>query len=378
MSEIPLNFEAFKNEMESIDAAEWSNIRRSYRAYRIRMKYGYNILQRTCYRILFGLAAVPLYVVFSLKKAPPRQNGIDTVYYCISHNPGIIPEAFQDASHRVDVRLGSGLYLDKTARRLIQRCFTEGHFNFCFAYEMIAVLANYSYIVHRYRPKTILTTYESSCGAAVLTEYCHQNGITHINFMHGEKFYSPHNTLAAFDEMYVWDEHYLGLFKKLKFSVGRYRVENPWEKLNLPGRLTKIDYVFYLNYESNETLKRIVEAARLLQSMGASVRIRPHPRQLSRRITKKSVPEGMLENPLDKQIFQSIADAESLISRYSTVLYQGYICGKDVIIDDLSCDDDFFINKDKSDYIMLYKPHKMLSEILSDACPKAANKGDKV
>ena len=93
-----------------------------------------------------------------------------------------------------------------------------------YLFETLFSLANYSYIINKYQPFKIVTTYESSCASSILTLLCSKNNIEHIDFMHGEKLYSHLNTLAHFNKIYVWDEYYVKLYNRLLFNYDDYSV----------------------------------------------------------------------------------------------------------------------------------------------------------
>lgn len=68
-----------------------------------------------------------------------------------------------------------------------------------------------------------------------------------------------------------------------------------------------------------------------------------------------------IEEPTETDIWDSLANAGIVISLYSTVLYQAYLEGIPIMTDDVS-NPELFNSLTERDYIMLYKPHKILSE----------------
>ena len=60
----------------------------------------------------------------------------------------------------------------------------------------------------------------------------------------------------------------------------------------------------------------------------------------------------------------SISDSKYLMAVCSTVLLQGYLNGKKIIIDD-STDSDLYMSLQELGYVMLSKPHYLLSDIVS-------------
>ena len=91
--------------------------------------------------------------------------------------------------------------------------------------------------------------------------------------------------------------------------------------------------------------------------------VRPHPLRANgfedEIFGKEHVESGNVN------IWDSIANAGIALSQDSTVLYQAYLAGVRVAIDDVS-DPTFFRSSEERGYIMLHKPHLLLSELLHD------------
>lgn len=364
-SAIPNDMDAFRKALLEIDDSKLSEIERSWKSYKladifIDFFYHSKFIKKWIYSLMFPGA----YLWISCKKKVKFKEKRDVVYYCISSNKGIMPTKYRKISNIQVVSMGEGMMLDKEAKDIIKESFKISRGKLYFLMEELLALANYSYICNKYNPKEIVTTYESSCVNSVLTLYCHKKNVTHINFMHGEKLFSPLNVLGYFDTMYVWDEHYLSLFKKLKYRVNTYVIENPWEGIELPRPLQTVDYTFFLNYENEKSLEKIVDIAKKLMNKDYSIRIRLHPSQLQEERLRNLVPEDMFDNDI-KSIMQSISNTRIAISRYSTVLYQAFLNGKVVVIDDITNNEEFK-RLQQLDYIMLKKNHKLLSKILEE------------
>ena len=56
-----------------------------------------------------------------------------------------------------------------------------------FIFKVIMRIATYSPIITKYRPNNIIVNLEFSFCSSILTNYCHQRNVKHINVMHGEK-----------------------------------------------------------------------------------------------------------------------------------------------------------------------------------------------
>nr|WP_288701046.1 hypothetical protein [uncultured Blautia sp.] len=363
VSAVPNDISGFLKDIFKVDENKLSEVERAWIAYELKERYVENLhhtksLKRIIYSIIFPFA----YIGILKKKNITIQEKRKIVYYRISDNQGILPEKYKNNKELQIVAMGEGMMLDEISRDILKDSFRISKGKLHFLMEELLALANYSYICNKYNPDEIITSYESAYANSVLTLYCHKKNIIHTNFMHGEKLLSPLNVLGYFDTMYVWDEHYISLFQQLKYRVGSYVIENPWEKISLPITTRPIDYTFFMNYEDEHSLRVIIEIANKLVDRGYSVRIRLHPSQIKEEKLKKIVPREMLDNEVN-DIMQSISNTKFAVSRYSTVLYQAFINKKKIIIDDISNKQEFKQLK-QLDYIMLNKKHELLSHVL--------------
>lgn len=364
-SAIPNDISGFVETLSNIDETDLSEYERSWYAYRLADKYvDYPNHSVVLKRIIYTLMLPFTYFGITHKKNDLNIEKKDVVYYCISNNRGILPKKYAQLSELKAVSMGEGMMLDKEAREVLIESLKLCKGKLYFMMEEMLALANYSYICNKYQPNEIITSYESFYANSVLTSYCHKKNIVHTNFMHGEKLLSPFNVLGNFDNMYVWDEHYLRLFQRLKYRTNNFIIENPWKENQLPSPTGLVDYTFYLNLENEKSLHFIVDIAQRLNASGKTVRIRLHPSQIKEERLKRIVPKSMYDNDI-KDIFQSIANANYVVSKYSTVLFQAYSKGKKIVIDDVSNPEEFRKLK-QLDYIMLEKEHLLLSSIVSE------------
>ena len=240
---------------------------------------------------------------------------------------------------------------------------------FYFRFKCMAKLAMYRSLYETYRPKAILVSEEYSYTSSFLSEYCHRLGVEHINVMHGEKLYYIRDSFFCFDRCYVWDECYRRLFCDLRTEPMQFRVELPpsmlpWEKPSTPP---EVDLTYYLQAEPTEQRMQIAAALHTLQARGMVIAVRPHPLYCDD--TLLEIFSGFtLEMPGDCSIEQSILRTKCAVSLYSTVLLQASINGVAVVIDDLTAPERFAQLKSLR-YIMLDKPHGLLSALLQEESP---------
>jgi hypothetical protein len=236
-----------------------------------------------------------------------------------------------------------------------------------FLYKCLMKQAGYSYIIHRYRPKCITTcggefTYTSS----FLTTYCNNKGIMHFNTMHGEMFYYILDAFSHFNRFYVWDQYYADLLTSLK-AQSEFVIALPDSvKMNLGdvdiSEINTYDYKYYLQMQDGDILKNIADSIIRLKGKGASISVRYHPRTINLDEIKRVMPDVDLENPREVPIDKSIASARNVVGLNSTVLFQTYVSGGSVIIDDVS-NKDLFNKLKEMQYMMISKCH-LLSEYL--------------
>src|SRR5690606_14187501 len=130
--------------------------------------------------------------------------------------------------------------------------------------------------------------------------------------------------------------HYVNLFSQLKASPNQFLVNVPQAlKLSLNDSIQKKYYLtYYLAGESEEILLRIKKAIDRLKRKNICLRL--HPRYSDENLIKKIFSNFTIENPSKISLKESFETTERVVSLFSTVLYQGYLNNKTVVIDDLS------------------------------------------
>ena len=241
----------------------------------------------------------------------------------------------------------------------LKKIIREHPISFFYNYKIMCRLAAYAESISRYSPNIIFSSAEYSFTSSVLTNYCEKRGVKHINIMHGEKRYNARDAFSRFTEFYIWDEYYKNLFHSLRADKTEYVIQ----KMCVPNFKVAINRdrcTYYLQLHTKEQLERIKKA---LEKTGMDYLVRPHP--LYSGGEEKTVFGVMHLESNDLDIWKSIASAGTVISQDSTVLYQAYLVGADIVIDDVS-DTTYFSNLEESGYIMISKPHKLLSELTEE------------
>jgi len=360
----PNDFDSFIKEIDDLKIENIDDIERSFLAYKFKKKYTqYSSLRKNAIAIFSFLSLFVLMLMLFFKKVSKIKD-TNTVYYRVSYNEGILPQIYENMPDLEIVEFGSEMSWDKEVRKVLYEITKRYGLYPDFLLNVLFSLANYNSLIRRYHPKEIVTSYESSISCAILTYYCHLHGVKHVNIMHGEKLLTQNNLLGHFDVMYMWDNYYVDLFKRLKYKTDEYKIHNPWRDIELPEPTEKHNISFYLNYINEEECNNLIKIFEELSEREFDVIVRMHPSQLGTGIAESLKKSVKLENNSDVSIFQSIANTERCVSQFSTVLYQAYTLGKSIVIDDVT-NPTIYEKICKLDYIMLGKKNMKLSELLN-------------
>ena len=342
---------------------------RSYAQYRCQM-----MLERPILRVMYQAAAMLLLPVYQrqlLRRPVPRKeqeadavfafDGPDTILPCSLRQeyPGI--RQVRDFQNALFLTREDCSFLRELARRYPTA--------FYFRFKCMAKLAMYRYQYEVYHPKAMIVSEEYSYTSSFLTEYCHRLGVEHINVMHGDKLYYIRDSFFCFDRCYVWDECYRRLFCDLRAEPTQFRIELPpsMQPSEKPSTPPEVDLTYYLQEEVVPGVyPRIAQALKILQARGMVIAVRPHPIYTPPEAMRNF--QGFLLEDRSISIEQSILRTKCAASLYSTVLLQALINGVPVVIDDLTAPERFAQLRSLR-YIMLDKPHGLLSALLQEESP---------
>ena len=246
---------------------------------------------------------------------------------------------------------------------VVRVIFTYWHSPYL-ALKTVYKIAKYGSLIYKHSPSAIIVNDEFSFTSSVLTDFCSKHQVNHIDVMHGEKLFSLRDSYFRFDKCYVWDEHYINLFRSLNAAPDQFVVELPESmKFDVERHFVKecyADFKYYLGYYSEEEIAAIVKAMEPIIKSGKTVKFRPHPNYSDMGLLRKYVSEEQIELP-QVNILESISSTANVVGVYSTVLTQAYFNGQNVIIDDISCRNQYESLKDL-DYILIDKVKNRLSE----------------
>ena len=345
-------------------------LKRAYAQYRCQM-----MLERPILRAGYQLAAMLLLPVYRrqlLRRPASRKEETADAVFAFGGPDTILPCSLRQEYPGIrQVRdFQNALFLTREdcsfPRELARRYPTAFYFRF----KCMAKLAMYRSLYETYRPKAIIVSEEYSYTSSFLTEYCHRLGVEHINVMHGDKLYDIHDTFFCFDRCYIWDQFYRDLFCELRAEPTQFRMEmppsmQPWDAQDVEKA---VDYTYYLQAETSQMLEKIAKSLQTLQKSGAVVAVRPHPLYSDMETVRRLFSDFEIEETAEVGIETSILRTRHVIGLYSTVLYQAHINHVPVVIDDLTAPERFAQLKSLR-YIMLDKPHGLLSALLQEESP---------
>lgn len=240
--------------------------------------------------------------------------------------------------------------------------------NFYFVCKSIMKIAAYRYIIQKYSPRAFIVTSEYSFTSSVLTSFCERNNIEHINVMHGEKLYFIRDSFFRFTKCYVFDEHYVNLFCKMRADKKQFIISKPLAlsiDFSKYSRDTEFyDFKYYLANYNEVQLANIMNTLMILTTSGYKVKVRPHPRYSDMILLNKYSDEIDIEDPRKIGIEESLSNTSNAIGVYTTVLFQGFMNGVNVVLDDVAFEDNIRA-LDSLDFILISKKHSLLSELIS-------------
>ena len=243
------------------------------------------------------------------------------------------------------------------------------HPYFCLKTAIKVALYNANILINK--PKVLIVTSEYSFTSSILTRYCEICGCEHINIMHGDKLFYIRDSFFKFHKCYVWHEHYIDLFKKLRADEDQFVVElpvsfnfkniYPKDEHNSDKRILK----YFLGGETKKQLYQLSNFLKLLQD-NFHIIIRPHPLNLNMKEITEIFNGIQIENPSEIPITKSLLQADYVSALYSTVLFQGYCLDREIVINDL---DKGIYNKLKElDFIGFKLPHLLLTSFYDKSC----------
>lgn len=295
----------------------------------------------------------------------------DAVYFTDRISMETIPSSLREKYREIRcVNLGRQMSLDKDDSKFFWRVVARKPFSPYFNLKVLMKLGMISSCVKCCNPHAIIHYSESSFTTSIASLYCELRNVSYIGIMHGERLFGLKLPFFRCTEYYAWDNDYVELFKSMRCEESQFHVEVP-QSLILPNYTRNAhplyDYTFYLQQETKDSLMLLGHVLSTLRIRGCNISIRPHP--LSNMDFYVSFfKEYNIENPYKVSLAQSFMNTKNVVSKFSTVLYQAWFLGINIVIDDYTVPELYNQLKNLG-YVMVKKKHRMLSDIFSE-CQK--------
>lgn len=339
-------------------------IERSYFQYKCQMQFNGKMI--TFMLNIISLLLLLLYLVkYGRKRKINTLSQRELVFFRDGKPGNILPNSLKEKYQTIENNPMEGILLTKSDKRFIKKIIRRYPLSWQFVLKCMIKIGRYSYAIQEYSPKAITVCAEYSFTSSVLTAYCREKNIRHINVMHGEKLYYMRDSFFKFDECYVWDEYYAKLLTLLKADQSQFVVERPDSLMfdNSIPRTYMYDYTYYLGAESDEVLQRIAKSLKEICERGNKIAIRPHPRYSDIEIINNLFAYAVIEDTKNISIEYSLMRTKHAISLYSTVLNQALCNNIPVIIDDISNPRNYR-KLSELGYVCLSKEHEVLSYVM--------------
>lgn len=233
--------------------------------------------------------------------------------------------------------------LTREDKRFLIYVWRKHPFSFFFLLKTLIKISVYSEGIRKYKPKRILCTSEASFPVAILTNYCENKGIEHINFQHGLLAYKSRIAYSRFSKQLVWEKCFENALKEMHDDSKVFQIVQPEairyssDKTNeVSGRIT-----YYLQEIDRDLLVKLSSLYADFHNHGMKIVFRPHPLFNDIKLIKEYLPNAEIEDLSVITIDESLNKTEYVIARGSTVLYQAKLMNKKVLIDDISMPESF-------------------------------------
>ncbi|MEZ8353639.1 hypothetical protein AB6C45_20425 [Vibrio splendidus] len=303
------------------------------------------LCQRTRYSVGFItrvnlLSLIPVLLIFVVSLLNPfpyifynRLNKKNIKGINIGISNSLIPKKFHDVKkYDTKFRLYYLLFLDfSDLFDLLKVCFDKKIGTY-FILKCLFKASKYKYLIMTNSLEYIISSSEYSFTSSYCTHICNKNSVRSINVMHGEKLFNIRDSFCRYDEFWIWDIYYEKVLSDLRGSVSIYNVYNPHTNIiNNDINQTRL-LTYYLQDEVESELHKLNSI--LVDLVGQDFYVRPHP-ILSDVNTVRSIFGDRIDNLI---LSDSLFSSKYICSKYSTVLYQAYSVGLNIILDDISND----------------------------------------
>ena len=283
----------------------------------------------------------------------------------------ILPSAFSERYQNVEVVKKTGEPLiDKVAAKIFLKSAMCNLHRPYFNLIVLARMAEACGTAYAYQPEALcFYARERDFAVPLITLYCEKKGLEFVSFMHGDYLKTIDKSYMRFSKYYVWDSYYVEMFEELNWISNQFEVYLPQklQGITKPRENDTYEYfaTYYFGAESRKRIDGVKRAFDILNEHGYKCKVRPHPRFSDLEYLSSVFCDYVMEDCKTVSLEESLENSRYTVALNSTVLAQTYYSGKEFVIDDYSDPERYELLKERA-YIMLNKPHKLLSELLEN------------
>ena len=203
-----------------------NNFERSYFQYKCQMK-----LKGSIFAFVLNIISLPLIlfylIIYFRNNEMILKERRDLVFLRNGLPENVLPKSLISIYHNIENEPKDGFIITKQDIQFIRKIILKYPLSWHFILKCLIKVGTYSFIIKKYSPDVIAVCAEYSFTSSLLTTYCNEKNIKHINVMHGEKLYFMRDSFFKFNSCYVWDEHYKKLFISMCADKNQFVIEIP-------------------------------------------------------------------------------------------------------------------------------------------------------
>lgn len=258
----------------------------------------------------------------------------------------------------VKKRLG---YLKLRDFKYVFKIMFKSGFRPYFVFRSIWKIAIYSELIDNYSPKRVWVTQEMVFESSILTHYLGDFSIEHINFQHGDNFFSIQIAFSSFHKFYIWDEYYTKLFNSLRMKVGEYCLFSSIDRLTSDFPQRNIIKYYSQDERPSEEFSKILDNLQAFsKAHGCDLVVRLHPLHRAQHQFDMLNSRKIEIEPNSVDLVDSLYESKYICSEFSSVLYQASLLNREIVVDntfkerfDIIKDlDVIFLKKLKHEYLV--------------------------
>lgn len=278
------------------------------------------------FSIIFILPLFLVLVLRSVKKPIKTQLSDIALYPRIPHD---IKQKFNPAY----IKKPMG-YLKSRDFSYISRIFFKSGFRPYFVFRSIWKIAVYSELMDTYSPDRIWVTQEMVFESSLLTSYLSDFQIKHINFMHGDNYFSIQVAFSTFSEFYVWNEFYIDLFRSLRCQAEAFHIFSALDRLTSTAIPKDIVKYYGQEIRSQKDFTQILNnLLNFAKNKNCQIVVRLHPLHKKEYQLKLLKEKNIEVENQHIDLVDSMFESKYVCSEFSSILYQASLLNRKIVID---------------------------------------------